>query len=129
MSEHLPERLRSLAWYRRRDGSDRLMKAAADLIDEQAAEIDESTQLIDRLSALLTGTANALKGSPDALTLHDWSDLPEVSAQAVRSRDAAVFAVQCFLKTGDSDSMRVFLEAGGWSIEPDHDLMGGATDG
>lgn len=46
-------------------------------------EVDEYAQLTDRLSFLLTGTANALKGDPGPLTLHDWSDLPAVAAGLV----------------------------------------------
>jgi len=32
--------------------------------------------LRNRMAGLLTRTANALKGEPEPLHLHDWSDLP-----------------------------------------------------
>lgn len=41
------------------------------------AELAEDEALRNRMSDLLTRTANALKGEPGPLTLHDWSDLPE----------------------------------------------------
>jgi hypothetical protein len=34
------------------------------------------------MADLLTRTANALKGEPGPLMMHDWSDLPEVAAKA-----------------------------------------------
>lgn len=42
--------------------------------------VEELQALCDRLSDILTRTAAALKGPPPPLTLHDWSDLPEVAA-------------------------------------------------
>ncbi len=48
--------------------------------------------LLDRLADLLTRTANALKGEPAPLTLHDWSDLPEVAARLRASADATPVA-------------------------------------
>lgn len=44
--------------------------------------LDESEELRDRLGELLTGVANALKGDPPPLTMHDWSDLPAVAKKA-----------------------------------------------
>lgn len=44
---------------------------------------DEYAVLCDRLSELLTQTAEALKGPPPPLTMHDWSDLPAVAARLV----------------------------------------------
>jgi hypothetical protein len=38
---------------------------------------DEDEMLRNRMAGLLTRTANALKGEPEPLHLHDWSDLPE----------------------------------------------------
>ncbi len=43
--------------------------------------LEEEEQLRTRLTELLTGTANALKGKPKPLHLHDWSDLPKVAAE------------------------------------------------
>ena len=60
----------------------------ADLV----AEIAENDALRDRLSALLTGTANALKGDPGEDRLHDWSDLPKVAGELV-AENAALKAV------------------------------------
>jgi hypothetical protein len=50
-----------------------------DKCDELTEECEEYSQLTDRLTRLLTQTANALKGDPGPLTLHDWSDLPVVA--------------------------------------------------
>lgn len=43
-------------------------------------DCEEYGILLDRLSDILTRTANALKGEPKPLHMHDWSDLPEVAA-------------------------------------------------
>jgi len=51
------------------------------------AEVDEYAELLDRLSKLLTDTANALKGDPGPLKLHDWSDLPKVAQRLVDQLD------------------------------------------
>lgn len=64
------------------DGSD-----VADAIDAAIAELDASHDLRDRLTKILTDTANALKGKPDALTIHSWHDLAEVAAAVVTERD------------------------------------------
>ena len=50
---------------------------------EARAEADECRDLRERMSAILTATANALKGDPPPLMLHDWSDLP-AAAEALR---------------------------------------------
>lgn len=42
-------------------------------------DLDEEARLRKRLSELLEQTANALKGEPGPLILHDWADLPEVA--------------------------------------------------
>lgn len=51
------------------------------------AERDESDALRERMAGLLTGVANALKGDPGPLKMHDWSDLPTVAASVVAERD------------------------------------------
>lgn len=48
--------------------------------DQLRTELEESGLLRDRMAALLTGVAAGLKGAPPALTMHDWSDLPELAA-------------------------------------------------
>ena len=51
----------------------------AKLLDELAElrqESKDSDKLRERLAELLTGVANALKGTPPSNVLHDWSDLP-----------------------------------------------------
>jgi hypothetical protein len=57
---------------------------------EALAEVEEYSQLNTRLGALLTSVADALKGKPDSLTLHGWSDLPERSEYAVRCGAEAI---------------------------------------
>ena len=44
-------------------------------------DYNEAHALAMRLGDLLTRTANALKGKPGPLSLHDWSDLPKVAAK------------------------------------------------
>jgi hypothetical protein len=51
-----------------------------------ADEMDNMDRVGERMDDLLTRTANALKGEPPPLTLHDWSDLPEVAARVVAER-------------------------------------------
>lgn len=55
--------------------------------DIPVAAYNEGRQSINRLWDLLEATGNALKGEPDDLSLHDWSDLAEV---AVRLKAALV---------------------------------------
>src|SRR5512138_2725251 len=50
-------------------------------------ETDEYDQILGRQSELLIGVANALKGEPFELVMHDWSDLPAVAATVVAERD------------------------------------------
>ena len=52
-------------------------------------EVDEYVQLTDRLGQLLTGVAAALKGEPDELTLHDWSDLPQLASRVMADLEEA----------------------------------------
>lgn len=54
-----------------------------DAILEAGWESDESVALRNRMADLLTRTANALKGDPEPLHSHDWSDLPDVAATRV----------------------------------------------
>ena len=72
-------------------------------LKERDAEIDENEALRDRMSSLLTEMANALKGPPAALSLHDWSDLPKVAAtqravmqRAVMQQALAFVRWHCF---------------------------------
>lgn len=46
-------------------------------------DADDDDRVRQRMSDLLTQTANALKGPPKPLTLHDWSDLPAKAELAV----------------------------------------------
>ena len=47
----------------------------------RAGDVDESDAVTrERMSALLTGTANVLKGEPGPLAMHGWDDLPAVAA-------------------------------------------------
>lgn len=49
---------------------------------ERLRETEHETDWLNgRMSHLLTATANALKGEPGPLSLHDWSDLPVVAAR------------------------------------------------
>lgn len=43
------------------------------------ADAPDRDALMNRMIKLLTDTANAIKGDPDPLAMHDWSDLPRVS--------------------------------------------------
>ena len=54
---------------------DQLKEAQQDLWDSEDARL--------RMRILLTQTANALKGNPEPLMEHDWSDLPKVAAKLV----------------------------------------------
>lgn len=67
-------------------------------LDALLAEVDrlreaeeESDALRGRMAELLTGVANALKGQPDPMTKHDWSDLPEL-ALALRTANRELIA-------------------------------------
>lgn len=56
--------------------------ATVSIGDDVVITLAEDTALRERMSDLLTRTADALKGSPGPLRLHDWSNLPEVAASA-----------------------------------------------
>lgn len=64
------------------------------LLDAIADEWEpaESVSLRERMASLLTQTADALKGDPGPLTLHDWSDLPEVAREVRAEALAPVLA-------------------------------------
>jgi hypothetical protein len=51
--------------------------------NELREELLETEWLNGRMGGLLTRTANALKGEPGPLKLHDWSDLPQVAQELV----------------------------------------------
>ena len=53
-------------------------------------ERDEDDRLRTRMADLLTRTANALKGQPEPLHLHDWSELPIIAASVAMERDEAM---------------------------------------
>lgn len=55
--------------------------------DDLKDESDEYDRLLSNLGELLTGVADALKGEPPALVMHDWSDLPAVADAVVGERD------------------------------------------
>ncbi len=44
-----------------------------------AEELAEESALRDGMRELLTGVANGLKGQPEDLCMHDWSDLPDLA--------------------------------------------------
>lgn len=78
-----------------------------DTLDER--HLDE--QLLKRQGDLLTATANALKGDPGPLTLHDWSDLPSVAAAVVAERDAARTELAALLQLIDDSARAVLASA------------------
>ena len=47
--------------------------------DAYKQEVEEEHAVLNRLTDLLTGVAKGLKGEPPELTLHGWSDLPELA--------------------------------------------------
>lgn len=57
-------------------------------LDNRIEDQHELDQLLGRMSGLLHRTANALKGEPDELTWHDWSDLPAVAKALVQELDS-----------------------------------------
>lgn len=61
--------------------------ALVNSVERLQEEIDGYDYLTTRLTKLLTGVANALKGEPGPLTLHDWSDLPAVAQAVIGERN------------------------------------------
>jgi hypothetical protein len=53
-------------------------------VERQRQDGHDSDRIIGRMSSLLTLTADALKGEPDELTMHDWSDLPYMARALVQ---------------------------------------------
>lgn len=60
----------------------------AEAMNEHRAELDEVYALQERMGDLLTGVANALKGDPGPMTMHDWSDLPAVAKKVAAAAAA-----------------------------------------
>lgn len=58
-----------------------------DLPSKLAEELEEDDALRTRLSELLTGVAAGLKGPPQPLHGHDWSDLPTLAGQIKDERN------------------------------------------
>lgn len=59
-----------------------------DRLQTKADEADvELTEFVNLVTPLLQGTANALKGEPGPLRMHDWSDLPKAAGNLVADRD------------------------------------------
>lgn len=56
------------------------------MFDDFQEELDKKFQTIKRMARLLTETAVSLKGLPDELTMHDWSDLPQLAQKMIDSR-------------------------------------------
>jgi len=54
-------------------------------LQEAKEEIDDYYKTMQRMKEILTKTANALKGEPEPLRSHDWSDL-HVVADKVKKR-------------------------------------------
>jgi hypothetical protein len=88
----LVERLRRAA--KHEDGW-AIMADAADEIDRLLLELHESDDLRERLAAILTATANALKGQPKTLHAHSWHDLSEVAARIITSHDNLLARIEC----------------------------------
>jgi hypothetical protein len=61
------------------------------------ADAEESEALRERLSALLTGTAIALRGPATELVSWSWHDLPERAAALVAQRDALLEALKLMI--------------------------------
>lgn len=55
--------------------------------DRLRTDVDEYDDLLLKLSRILTGTADALKGEPGPLRMHDWSDLAVVAAGVMGERN------------------------------------------
>lgn len=71
---------------------ERIHKAFNALWEAGQKKTDEVHGTLGRVSELLTKTANALKGEPEPLHMHDWSDLPKVALKLKQERDASVNA-------------------------------------
>jgi DNA-binding NarL/FixJ family response regulator len=68
---------------RRRVEAVEAMKAAVAAVELIEADEAEADVVVSRMRTLLTETSNALKGEPDPLRWHDWSDLPQVARASV----------------------------------------------
>jgi hypothetical protein len=63
---------------------DQSLALLSDYVHYRERESEEYNWLIGCQSKLLTDVANALKGEPGPLSLHDWSDLPLVARQTAQ---------------------------------------------
>lgn len=94
----------------------------AQIAEELAEELHDATDLIDRQAKLLTGVANALKGPPGELSMHDHSDLVEVAQRAARNvaaacqREAAAQRLAGVMGTLAYETLRVVAPDGGVDV-------------
>lgn len=70
--------------------------------EDAKAESDEQDRLLSQLGELLTGVADALKGEPPPLVMHDWSDLPTRATDIVAERDRLQTIVDAVRATSGS---------------------------
>ena len=58
----------------------------SDVIDMLRTQLEEERVTREQLEAILTETANVLKGDPGPLKSWGWHDLPEVARKAFTER-------------------------------------------
>jgi HAMP domain-containing protein len=116
---------------------ERLEGERDELRDDLREETEEYDLLTTRQAKLLTDTANALKGDPPPLVIHDWATLPAVAAEVVAERDrlkqvigALHVAVETF-RTGDHQDIipRVTLADFYNAVSRAYRVAEGITDG
>ena len=66
-----------------------LFQCSASVTDELVDERKEEDELRMNLSAILTKTANALKGEPKPLHSHSWHDLPKIAEETKAALEIA----------------------------------------
>lgn len=55
-------------------------------VENLREDLNDMSGTMARMEALLTRTANALKGPPPPMTAHSWHDLPELAAAAMANQ-------------------------------------------
>lgn len=120
----LIERLRKLAQHEHDDLS--IGAEAADEIENLRSELHAADALRERLTAILTATADALKGPPGpVVSAHSWHDLADV-ADDLRGRWAGAEARCCTLARTERENreLRARIDLAPVAIMDTRDALG-----
>lgn len=72
------------------------LATARETIRQREEDLTDSERIREKMRDILTATANALKGDPGDLKMHDWSDLPKLVREQAQEIERQEERVQMF---------------------------------